>query len=380
MSKLQSYIKKGDNLYQNPASGTYFATVRRNGRLVKSSLKTTDKAEAKRKLAAFIADLDKIDGSAARVTVGGLVDRYLGTLGTQAPSTTAKKIAMANAIKLRLGSKKARALTPSEVLKWRRNLTVHNSTDQLGVNSRNKFLRVLRAIYQLAVDDRLLAYSPVAGIKEERLPKPIRETPNLDEFKAIVTSIRTQPGSDTREESADYVEFLGLAGLGLAEASSLTWGDVHLDRDEIITFRHKTATGFRIPVYPQVRGLLEKRLKIAKRVNGGDAPASTTKVFEVKDPKKAIEAACVRLGFVRRKDDREVARYSSRSMRRLFITTALERGVDVAVVAGWQGHRDGGRLILTTYNHTRQEHGDRLAKLMTSEVPKNVISIAAATA
>jgi hypothetical protein len=62
MSELSSYINKGDNLYQNPASGTHFAIVRRNAKLVMSSLKTTDKAEAKRK----VADLDKVDTTGAR--------------------------------------------------------------------------------------------------------------------------------------------------------------------------------------------------------------------------------------------------------------------------------------------------------------------------
>jgi len=30
----------------------------------------------------------------------------------------------------------------------------------------------------------------------------------------------------------------------------------------------------------------------------------------------------------------------------MFITRAIERGVDVKVIADWQGHKDGGKLIL----------------------------------
>jgi hypothetical protein len=57
----------------------------------------------------------------------------------------------------------------------------------------------------------------------------------------------------------------------------------------------------------------------------------------------------------------------------MFITSAIERGVDVKVIAQWQGHRDGGKLILDTYSHVRPEHSDRMAALMTTEQPDNVV-------
>jgi hypothetical protein len=34
----------------------------------------------------------------------------------------------------------------------------------------------------------------------------------------------------------------------------------------------------------------------------------------------------------------------------MFITRAIERGVDVKVIAEWQGYKDGGKLILDTYS------------------------------
>jgi integrase len=376
MSKTPSYIRKGENLYQNPLSGTYFAFVRYKQKQLKSSLKTTDFSEAKRKLRDFMNDLGKVDPRSAKMTMAGLVDLYLLTLGNQAPSTVAKKRAMAIAIKnVSWGNRQARSITPSDVLMWRSRLTKTESKEKLGPNTRNKFLRTLRAIFKLGVDDRLLIASPVAGIKEERVPKPIRNTPSFEDFMAIVDDIRSQPLSDTREESADFTLFLGLAGLGLAEAQSLTWGDVHFDRGEIITFRHKTAAGFRVPIYPQLRPLLEKRLNLATKAQGGMDPVLTERVFTVQNPKKAIENACQRLGYVRISGERQTARYSSRSFRRLFITRALEKGIDVGVVADWQGHRDGGKLLLSTYRHARTAHGDAMAQRLTLEPPSNVIPL-----
>jgi hypothetical protein len=63
----------------------------------------------------------------------------------------------------------------------------------------------------------------------------------------------------------------------------------------------------------------------------------------------------------------------------MFITRAIEKGVDVKVIAEWQGHRDGGKLILATYSHVRRPHSHRMAQLMSDSDPENVIPITAKT-
>jgi len=99
-----------------------------------------------------------------------------------------------------------------------------------------------------------------SGSQKVKTDKPIRKTPTFEQFQAIVESIRSQifNGHDA-DESAEFVEFLGLAGLGQAEASALEWPDIDFKREQITTFRHKTKSGFAIPLYPQLRPLLEKR-------------------------------------------------------------------------------------------------------------------------
>jgi integrase len=211
----------------------------------------------------------------------------------------------------------------------------------------------------MAVGDGMIAYSPAADLKKVKVDKPIRRTPTFEQFQSIVESIRSQEfnGHDA-DESADFVEFVGLAGLGQAEASALTWPDIDWQREQIITFRHKTKSGFAIPLYPQLRPLLEKRY--AQRLPGVD------QVFAIKDARRAIAAACTRLGF---------PAFSHRSFRRMFITRAIERGVDVKVIADWQGHRDGGKLILETYSHVNPVHSKRMAQLMTEKEPANVLPL-----
>jgi integrase len=90
------------------------------------------------------------------------------------------------------------------------------------------------------------------------------------------------------------------------------------------------------------------------------------RVLEISDAKKALAGACRRLGY---------PPFSQRSFRRMFITRAIERGVDVKVISLWQCHADGGKLILDTYSHVNPVHSQRMAELMTEDEPPNVVSM-----
>jgi hypothetical protein len=62
----------------------------------------------------------------------------------------------------------------------------------------------------------------------------------------------------------------------------------------------------------------------------------------------------------------------------MFITRALEKGIDVQTIAKWQGHRDGGKLILDTYGHVTSAHTHRMAQMLSGDTPDNVVPMAQA--
>jgi integrase len=95
------------------------------------------------------------------------------------------------------------------------------------------------------------------------------------------------------------------------------------------------------------------------------------RVFTIRNTKRAIAAACKQLGL---------PAFSHRSFRRMFITRAIQRGVDIKVIAEWQGHKDGGRLILGTYSHVNHSHSQRMAQLMSDGEAENVIAMQGAIA
>ena len=136
-------------------------------------------------------------------------------------------------------------------------------------------------------------------------------------------------------DSGDFIEFLGLAGLGQAEASSLKWGDVNFEEKRLTIRRRKTQQPFYPPIYAHLQPLMDR---LHKRYE--TPPSPQTSVFKIADARKALANACKRLGY---------PHFTQRSIRAYLIRRLWQSGVDIKLISRWQGHQDGGRLILNTY-------------------------------
>src|SRR5436190_10522352 len=375
-SSPDAFQKVGECLYRY-SNGVYYGRIRVDGKEIKRSLRTTDRVLAKRRLSEFRDEQRQTDRSQGRITLAELCKRYLLTVQRQKPKTVERKTAIIARIAPSAVLQIAMAKLGLSSEETARGTTSHWPTGELtqvgkvkpsdcdvwlsrysfGSASRNLYIGCLKELFALAVRDRVIVTSPAAHLKSVKREKPIRITPSFEQFKAIIADVRAQQFNADAQDSADFLEFLGLAGLGQAEAGSLTRADVDFEAQRIITFRHKTATGFAVPLFPQVRALLERLC---------EGKAHDEQVFKIADAKKALAGACRRLGY---------PPFSQRSLRRLFITRAIEKGVDVKVIAEWQAHKDGGKLILDTYSHVNRSHSQRMAQLMTDGEPENVVRL-----
>jgi integrase len=355
-NNIWTRIKREHGLYRYNPSGQYFARVRFHGKLYRRKLETDDLDLAKRKLRAFKDDLGRTDATRGNASFAAVLDAYDAALGG-ADVTKVNKRAVIDKLRdtwFGVGTLPLRTMKPSQVTAW---LEKHYGDQSAAYY--NSALGVIRAVFDLAVDDKIILESPAKHIAYRKRKKPIRETPTFEQFKSIVNDIRNQKFNADAEQSGDFVEFLGLAGLGQAEVAAIKRSDVDLSASRIIIYRHKTDTGFTIPIYPQLRQLVEKLCK---------GKAHSARLFSISQARKSLRHACARLGY---------AAFTHRSLRRMFVTRAIERGVDVKVIAEWQGHRDGGKLILQTYSHVNAVHSNRMAQLMTTEQPENVIQMEA---
>lgn len=348
------FRKVGPCLYRY-RNGTYYARFKSGGKEIRCSLETTDRKLAERNLAKKKQDQSQIDWSQGKLTLAELCDRGLRTVQHQKPKTIERKTFIVQRIKTDWPTGKLTQvgkIKPSDVDLWL-------SRYRFGSASRNLHISCVKELFNLAVRDRIITASPAAHLRSTKRERPIRLTPTFEQFKAIIADVRDQMFNADAQDSADFLEFLGFAGLGQAEACCLTPADIDLASGQIITYRHKTSTGFAIPIFPQVRPLLERLC---------EGKAHNARLLKISDAKKALAGACRRLGF---------PAFSQRSLRRMFITRAIERGVDVKVISQWQGHRDGGKLILDTYSHVNPLHSRRMAALMTTDEAENVLPIRA---
>lgn len=228
---------------------------------------------------------------------------------------------------------------------------------KLGNRSTNLFYERLKAVFDWGVPD-FLQENPMSEVKYRKQirRKVIRKKPNaptLEEFQNIVDCIRNQKFSDTAEDSADLVEYLGLAGQGVAEANTLDWSHVNFDGKlpKISVQRKKTGEFYTFPNYPKLMVFLRDLHSRQGKPSGG-------KVFKVKNPKKAIDSACKKLNF---------KHYTARNIRSMTITDQIRSGVSAKTIAKWQGHNDGGVLIMQVYSEVFSEND---LEHETSEVKK----------
>ena len=219
----------------------------------------------------------------------------------------------------------------------------------------NRYCGVLKSMFDIARSDRMILESPLAGVKTmwKRPQKPQRFCPTQEQFEAIVNDIRAQRLNADAQDSADFIEFMGLAGLGQAETATLTFGDIDWTASVMHIKRHKTQQRFQVPIYEWLKPFLQ-RMKDKQP----SPPTFDTRVFKLQDARKALRGACARLGF---------RPFSQRNIRAVLIKRLWQGGVDKKLIAKWQGHQDGGRLILSTYTEV---FGDNDADYIKAELAK----------
>ena len=118
-------------------------------------------------------------------------------------------------------------------------------------------------MFALAIADGIIPEdrNPAKGLKYRKRARPIRLTPSFEEFRNIVADIRGQRFSADAEDSGDFVEAMGLLGLGQAELANMKREHVRLDAGQIAVFRRKTSQAFAIPIFPQAHALIDKTLQ-----------------------------------------------------------------------------------------------------------------------
>ena len=343
-------------LYRHSVNGSYYGITKIGGNRKEHSLGTTDRKLAERLLKVWLVDLEVTEPAKTHRTLTQLLEAYQKSIAGKKEKTRQTRMSILKRFRETWthGERMpVRSVTTAQLNEW---LALHEG--RLKNSSYNEYARFLKDLFGIAVDDRVIGHSPFDGVKTKwkKPQKPTRLTPSFDEFNAILADVRAQKYNADAEDSADFIEFLGLAGLGQKEAATLLWSQIDREENKIRIQRHKTDAKFKVPIYTDLVPLLDRLQARRESTKPGDA------VFKIRDAKKALKAACTRLGF---------PNYSQRAIRRVLIRRLWRAGVDKKYIAKWQGHSDGGKLIMDTYTEDFGSDDEAYEQMELTKLSKN---------
>lgn len=339
-----------NNLYRHKVHGTYYGMKKVEGRRKVKSLQTADRKVADGRLANWIGELGRTNaggaGSAVE-TMGQLLTAFAAARVGTSKSTRVTEAGLTRKMRESFDARGLGIDLPVGRVRHS-HLVIWLALVGRGLrhSSYNRHRLFLRQLFEFAVAETIIATSPfdeekIAAKGKQRIE---RKVPTEAEFQAIVAEIRHPRWPEgnagkhggqrprTQNAAADFAEYLGQAGVGQAEAASLTWEDVDWARGTVRYTRRKTGKPFAHPLYAWLRPLLE-RLRTASATRKGP-------IFAIKDVRHSLNAAKGRLKY---------DNFTQRSLRAYLIGRLWKAGVDVKVIALWQGHGDGGKLIMDTY-------------------------------
>jgi integrase len=312
-SKSKFHKATAEGLLQHKSSGRYYARLMHKGKRILTALGTntspcTTLPEAKRLLRDKRTELERTDVVSSKKSLKAIIAEYKAIMSFSESTKAYKVLYLDQLGKEFPASTKVADIKQSQMLKFLAQF------DGKAAATKNHVITVCRDLFRYAISDRVIAISPLEGVKYKRSKTTIKRLiPSWGEFEAIVQSVRTVVFSDTGKQSADLIEFMGKAGLGQGECAGLQWKDINFQTGKILIIRKKTGQEFTVPIFDTVRPLLERMNQERK------APSPTDRVFMVKDPKKGLDAACKRLNL---------PKYSARAFRRMFITHCWQSGVE----------------------------------------------------
>jgi integrase len=345
-----------ENLRRHKTSGIYYAFIKRGRKQFRRSLKTNDKALAKRKLADLLRDVDRLaSAEGAHATFDEVAARWIETTQHALKAGTIRhRQTCLKAVAPFFRGLSIRNLTPRHCEAWvtQRGITIASQTF---VHE----LQTMRAVFRYAYQQGLILRNPAEGIKRPRIIAKTPAVPTREQFQNIVVVIRAE-SQGKGGDGADLAELLAYSGMRLNEACSLRWRDVNFSRGVFTVTGGERGTKNQeqrtVPVSDELRALLTR----LKGEHGNAAPDAF--IVQTASARKCLETACRNL---------RLPSFHHHSLRHFFATRCIESGVDIPTVAHWLGHKDGGALLMKTYSHLQQAHSLEQIKRVSFGVTQN---------
>ena len=347
-------------------NGTYYARFEHLGKPIRKSLKTKNYNAAISALKDIQLHL-RIDPQIARTTFGGIMESYLAWLAKQksddeiGQSTVDYKMELIDAIRTTfkdfnitcLDDLSAKgSIDKSNTMSLADWASIHRA--KYSATRTNGAMTVMRELLRLAVDKKCMSQEVADAALRGLKFKPVKyskkrlelKLPKEDQLVALRNEVYLRCASQG-SCGGWLFDFLLFSGARIDSANHVHWSDIDWAENKL-TFRKAKYQQYDIPLFPQLRELLER----IKRERPGK-PDSL--VLPVKSLHTALTNACKKMGL---------QHLSHHDLRHIFATKSIKSGVDIPTVAGWLGHSDGGRTCMMVYGHACTDHSKQMASKM----------------
>ena len=224
--KRYTFKRVSENLYKVIETGGYYALVKRGGKQIRRSLKTTDKALAKRRLAELKQKASKLRTGKenASITFERYSKRWIEAKAASLKSKTIRRMKdCLKGIKPYLGNNLIRNITYQDCERW-----LIGRGKELKASAYRQERQLMIGVLKAAERDGIILDNPATQLPNKKLPKIVIQVPTHVQFRSLIKQMRQ---ADSRGIHGAYlVELLAYSGMRLNEAINLTWQDTDFDR------------------------------------------------------------------------------------------------------------------------------------------------------
>jgi integrase len=336
---------------------TWWANYQFRGQQKRTSLRTTNKKEARRRAVLLEADILRghvqSEGKASPIEVA--IDSYRSYLKAErrAKKTLVKYDKVLDRVQdlaVRTGRRTMARIDLQFVDAFRKERTDSQAAPKTVYNE----TVIIRQLVNFAKSRRLITTDPLTGLRL-RKPKP---TPQPCWTTEEVDRILQEAGS------AHALAFALLADTGfrVGELKHLTWDDVDFEHNvlhvrEKDDWKPKTGDQRAVPMTPRLRSLLEGVTGRSRWVITASPSA--------KYPTGDHQVSERRLLIALKRDLKKLGlRGHLHTFRHAFISRALTSGIPEAVVRSWVGHVDAG--VIRLYTHIADQDSQAAMRRLSS--------------
>lgn len=345
--RMATWKQVGENLVRHQ-SGTIYLRAKVAGKIIRRSLDTDDLAEAKRRRGPEVKLARKHAASAslAAKTIEGALAKIEKT------QTSDPHLKVSTHTFYKDAHKALRKTLPLNraLREWKEADARAWWTATAKTYSTQRANHLLSIVKQLGtyIHDEGIGENPTLKLRRVRIIARIPFSPTKEQIDAILESILSQKKANSVQAAA-LAGFLAFSGCRIAEARSLRWEDIKEDWSWL------TITGGKLGTKNGKVRHIPVNVPLLAILKGLHHQGAAGQIFHISRPREAFQGALTRL---------KLPHLRIHDLRHFFASWCLESGIDIATVAKWLGHKDGGVLLMKTYGHIGDQHSlDSAGKL-----------------